>query len=53
VPTFKGAWMPDLISYVPSFAEWMVSLTGIFLMLTVYALGEKLLNLGDAPTGKG
>jgi molybdopterin-containing oxidoreductase family membrane subunit len=53
VPVFRGAWQPDLIAYVPSFGEWMLSLSGIFLMLTIYAIGEKYLNLGDNPESQG
>lgn len=53
VPTFKGAWVPDLIAYTPSLAEWAVSLSGVFLMFTIYAVGEKFLNLSDAPAQKG
>lgn len=52
VPVFKGAWAPDLIAYTPSLAEWAISLTGLFLMFTIYAVGEKFLHLDAAPTHK-
>ena len=49
---FKGAWEPDLVPYTPSLAEWAVTLAGVFLVFTIYAIGEKLFNLADAPGGK-
>lgn len=52
VPMFKGAWEPDLVPYTPSLAEWAVALTGVFLVFTIYAIGEKLFNLADTPGGK-
>ena len=49
VPVFKGTWVPGLIEYTPSLTEWMVALIGISLVFVLYALGERLLNLGDCP----
>lgn len=43
VPLFKGTWEWGLIQYAPSLTEWMVTLTGVALAVTVYAFGERLL----------
>lgn len=43
VPLFKGTWEWGLIQYTPSVTEWMVTLTGAALAVTVYAFGERLL----------
>lgn len=40
VPLFKGSWVPDLIAYVPSMTEWMVTLTGFALVVTLYSFGR-------------
>lgn len=49
VPLFKGAWVPDFIPYVPSLTEWLVALLGLAIAATIYAWGEKALNLGASP----
>lgn len=43
VPLFKGTWQWGLIEYAPSVTEWMVTLTGVGLVLAVYVFGERLL----------
>lgn len=40
VPLFKGTWSPGLIDYVPSITEWMVTLTGFALAVTLYGFGR-------------
>jgi Ni/Fe-hydrogenase subunit HybB-like protein len=50
VPVFKGTWVHGYIQYTPSLTEWMMTLVGISLVFAIYAVGEKLLNLGDSPT---
>jgi Ni/Fe-hydrogenase subunit HybB-like protein len=49
VPVFKGAWVPGLIDYSPSATEWMLTLMSVSVMLLVYAIGERALDLADAP----
>ena len=46
VPLFKGAWVQEVIPYVPSLTEWLVALLGVALAAAIYAWGEKALNLG-------
>lgn len=45
VPMFKGAWAPDLLSYAPSFTEWMLLFMAIFLANAINAWGEKNFDL--------
>ncbi|MDZ7663336.1 NrfD/PsrC family molybdoenzyme membrane anchor subunit [Thiohalophilus sp.] len=45
VPMFKGAWAPELLSYAPSFTEWMLLLMAIFLANAIYVWGEKKFDL--------
>jgi hypothetical protein len=53
VPLFKGSWVPDLIAYVPSLTEWMVTLTGFALVVTLYSFGRAWLFGGrDAEASK-
>ena len=52
VPMFKGAWVPELIDYVPSITEWTIAVAAFALAVTIYAFGEKFLNLAAAPGGK-
>ena len=49
VPMFKGAWVPEMVPYAPSLAEWAVALTGIFLVFVIYAIGEKTYKLAACP----
>lgn len=49
VPLFKGSWVPGLVAYTPSLTEWMLVLLAVSITVTVYAFGEKTLNLADAP----
>lgn len=53
VPLFKGTWQPNLISYTPSATEWALTIMGFALVVVLYVLGEKFLNLGDAPKQSG
>ncbi|MEY6430849.1 NrfD/PsrC family molybdoenzyme membrane anchor subunit [Thioalkalicoccus limnaeus] len=46
VPLFKGAWAPDLLSYMPSPTEWLLLLIAVFLSNFVNAFGEVTLKLG-------
>lgn len=52
VPLFKGSWLPGLVEYTPSLAEWMITLTAFALVFFIYAAGEKLFDLGAAPADK-
>lgn len=45
-PLFKGAWVDGLIAYTPSTTEWMVAGTAISLTILIYAIGEKMFDLG-------
>jgi molybdopterin-containing oxidoreductase family membrane subunit len=49
VPLFKGSWVEGMISYAPSGTEWMLVVLAVGITLTVYAFGEKSLNLADEP----
>jgi molybdopterin-containing oxidoreductase family membrane subunit len=49
VPLFKGTWEWSLIQYSPSVTEWSLTIMGSALLFTLYALGERLLNLSAAP----
>jgi len=49
VPLFKGSWVPDLVAYTPSATEWLLVLLAVSITVTIYAFGEKALNLADAP----
>jgi Ni/Fe-hydrogenase subunit HybB-like protein len=49
VPVFKGSWVPGLIDYTPSSTEWMLTVLSVSVMLLVYAIGERHLDLSDAP----
>ena len=49
VPLFKGAWVPGLIDYVPSLAEWMLTIMALSITFLVYAMGERMLDLSAAP----
>jgi len=49
VPMFKGAWMPGLIEYTPSFTEWMLTVIAIALVFFIYAVGERLFKLSECP----
>jgi Ni/Fe-hydrogenase subunit HybB-like protein len=53
VPMFKGAWVPGLIDYAPSLAEWMLTLMAVSITFLVYALGERLFDLSAAPGADG
>lgn len=48
-PVFKGAWNTGLVSYAPSFTEWMLTLLAASITLSGWALGEKMLNLSATP----
>lgn len=52
VPLFKGAWVQEVIPYVPSLTEWLVALVGLALAVAIYAWGEKALNLSAEPANK-
>lgn len=49
VPMFKGAWTNSLVSYVPSVTEVALAGMAFGIVLALYAFGEKLFNLSDAP----
>ncbi|HEX5802922.1 MAG TPA: NrfD/PsrC family molybdoenzyme membrane anchor subunit [Azospira sp.] len=49
VPMFKGAWFDDLIPYSPSLTEIGVVVLAVSIGILIYALGDKKLNLSDAP----
>lgn len=49
VPLFKGSWVPALVEYTPSMTEWMLVLLAIALTVTIYAVGEKSLDLAAEP----
>lgn len=49
VPQFKGTWEWSLIQYAPSVTEWSLTIMGSALLFTLYALGEKRLNLSAMP----
>lgn len=49
VPLFKGTWQWGLIEYMPSMTEWSLTLMGSAMIITLYVLGEKRLNLSDMP----
>lgn len=49
VPLFKGSWVPEFIQYSPSLAEWMLGLLAVGMTFTIYALGDRLLNLSAQP----
>jgi molybdopterin-containing oxidoreductase family membrane subunit len=46
VPMFKGAWAPDLLSYMPSPTEWLLLLLAILVSNAINAFGELTLGLG-------
>lgn len=50
VPLFKGSWAHGLLTYTPSFTEWAVLATAVFLANVVNALGERRLNLSASRT---
>jgi molybdopterin-containing oxidoreductase family membrane subunit len=52
VPMFKGSWIGSLEPYVPSTTEWAMTVFGFAIALAMYAFGEKLFNLFDAPAEK-
>ena len=49
VPLFKGSWVPGLIEYTPSLSEWMLVVLSLSVTLVIYAVGEKIFNLGGSP----
>lgn len=49
VPMFRDNWMNAVTPYTPSLTEWMLAVVGISAALALYALGERLFNLSDAP----
>lgn len=49
VPVFKGAWESGLAEYAPSFTEWMLTLLAASITLSVWAYGEKRLDLAATP----
>jgi molybdopterin-containing oxidoreductase family membrane subunit len=49
VPLFKGSWVPEFIPYTPSLTEWMLALLAVGVTLTIYALGDRVLNLSAQP----
>ncbi len=53
VPLFKGSWAPAFIDYAPSFTEWMLALASLSIAAFLYTAGDKILNLGALPQGKG
>lgn len=50
VPMFKGAWYDDLIPYSPSMTEIGVVILAVSIGILLYAIGDKKLNLSDAPS---
>lgn len=53
VPLFKGSWVPGLIDYLPSAAEWMLLLLSASIFVALYAFGEKRLDLSAAAPERG
>jgi Ni/Fe-hydrogenase subunit HybB-like protein len=53
VPLFKGSWAPDFIAYTPSLTEWMLALLAVGVTLTLYAAGDRALNLSGQPRAQG
>jgi Ni/Fe-hydrogenase subunit HybB-like protein len=49
VPLFRGTWEWGLIQYAPSPTEWALTIMGSALLFTLYAAGERFLNLSDMP----
>lgn len=49
VPLFKGAWVPDMIQYVPSLTEWSMTALSFCIVAVGWTFGEKFLNLGATP----
>ncbi len=49
VPLFKGSWVPGLIEYTPSLTEWLLVVLSLSVTLLIYAVGEKMFNLGGSP----
>ncbi|CAM5308409.1 NrfD/PsrC family molybdoenzyme membrane anchor subunit [Thauera mechernichensis] len=49
IPLFKGTWEWDILSYTPSATEWSLTIMGSAMLFTLYALGERLLNLSAMP----
>ena len=48
VPLFRGHWI-SYAEYWPSFTEWMLVPLGAGIFVALYAAGEWILSLGDAP----
>lgn len=42
IPLFKGSWAPPVLSYAPSFTEWLLLVMAIFLANVVNSLGGVL-----------
>lgn len=49
VPLFRGTWEWGLIQYTPSLSEWALTIMGSAMLFTLYAAGERFLNLSDMP----
>lgn len=49
VPLFRGTWEWGLIQYTPSLTEWALTIMGSAMLFTLYAAGERFLNLSDMP----
>ncbi len=49
VPLFKGSWVPGLIEYTPSLTEWMLVVLALSVTFLIYAVGEKVFDLGGSP----
>ncbi len=45
----KAEHYPEFLSYFPSIWEWLVFLLAVAVMLLLYTLGERYLNLEEAP----
>lgn len=52
VPLFKGSWVPGFIPYTPSMTEWMLALLAVGITFTIYALGDRALNLSAQPRAR-
>jgi molybdopterin-containing oxidoreductase family membrane subunit len=49
VPMFKGSWIPGLVEYSPSLAEWAIAVVALSLVFLLYGIGEKLFHLDAVP----
>lgn len=53
VPLFKGSWVPGFIDYLPSFAEWMLTLLSLSIAFGAWAAGEKCFDFARTGVAHG